>query len=330
MAIKKKATSGPESKLRYSASLVTQGKSRFYTLTVPTEVLAGTCFATTRQEDPLVGFQRVLDQKRAKAIADYIDAGGTIPQSIVLSAQTDADFELVDGGKTVTFNNVEKAFLILDGQHRVWGFHMAKSTLRVPVVIYSGLTKREESRLFIDINTKQRPVPNELLLDIKKLAGYESDTEATLGQLFDVFNSDQLSPLLGMMSSNARTKGKISRVTFNAACKPSLTYFDTLSVLEIYKILSTYIRVFQIAIQKNELDIALIEPNIFKAIVLAFPAITQKVQDKFGKKYGDAEYLKIIHPMLERLNVQKLDKYRSSPKNLAIYFEELLKEKLVI
>jgi hypothetical protein len=54
---------------RYSVSLVTQGNHRFYTLTMPSEVLANTCYVTTRDEDPQKGFQRVLDQKRAQGCA---------------------------------------------------------------------------------------------------------------------------------------------------------------------------------------------------------------------------------------------------------------------
>lgn len=76
------------SRLRYSVSLVRQGNHAFYTLTMPSDVLARTCSVTTRKEDPKRGFQRELDEKRAREIAHYIDEGvGTIPNSIVLSAQ---------------------------------------------------------------------------------------------------------------------------------------------------------------------------------------------------------------------------------------------------
>jgi len=46
---------------RFSVSLVSQGKHRFYTLTMPSDVLANTCFVATRDEDPKKGFQRLLD-----------------------------------------------------------------------------------------------------------------------------------------------------------------------------------------------------------------------------------------------------------------------------
>ena len=47
------------------------------------------------------------------------------------------------------------------GQHRAFGFHLAEAKLRVPVLIYNNLKNSEVARLFIDINTKQRAVPNE-------------------------------------------------------------------------------------------------------------------------------------------------------------------------
>lgn len=228
-------------RLRYSVSLVTQGKHRFYTLTVPSDVLARTCFVTTREEDPAAGFQRLLDKSRAQQIADYIDSGlGTIPNSIVLSAQPDADLKVVGRGKTIEFNDANKAFLVLDGQHRVYGFSLAKTSLRVPVVVYNGLSRRDESRLFIDINTKQHPVPNELLLDIKRLAEYEDDTEQLLREIYDFFASNTGSPLFSLLSPSTKATGKISRVTFNAAVKPLVPIFSDSDSEKAYSAISAY------------------------------------------------------------------------------------------
>jgi len=72
--------------LSYTFSLITQGKYKFMSLTVPSDVLAETCFVTTRYEDPEEGFQRRLDEKKATEIAEYIDSGfGTIPNAVILS-----------------------------------------------------------------------------------------------------------------------------------------------------------------------------------------------------------------------------------------------------
>ena len=98
---------------------------------MPSSVLAETCFVINREEDPIKGFQRELDLKRAQEIANYIDNGlGTIPSAIVLSAQEDAEFEYNSKTKTLNFKPIKKAFLIIDVvnpqslvQHIVSNFH---------------------------------------------------------------------------------------------------------------------------------------------------------------------------------------------------------------
>jgi DGQHR domain-containing protein len=202
----------------YSASLVSQGNHKFYTLTVPSKVLAMSSRAVKRDEDPVSGFQRRLDKRRAQEIADYVDSGGVIPNSIVLSAQQDANFSYSHSRRSVTFTIAPGAFFILDGQHRAYGFHLANKTVnRVPIVVFEGLTLAQECQLFMDINTKQRPVPNELLLDIKKLAEHEDDEERFNGEVFDLFRNSQGSPLAGLLSPAAKAPGKLTRVTFYAA-----------------------------------------------------------------------------------------------------------------
>jgi DGQHR domain-containing protein len=182
-------------RVSYAARLIRQGRHRFYTLTMPSDILAETCVVDTREENPDEGFQRVLDSKRAQEIADYIDQGfGTIPCSIVLSAQPEANLDYNSRTQVLSFKKAPRAFLILDGQHRVFGFKKSTTRLRVPVVIYNNLRKAEEARLFIDINTKQRPVPNELLLDIKRMAETETNVESLLRDVFDLFAKDKNSP----------------------------------------------------------------------------------------------------------------------------------------
>lgn len=89
----------------YTAVLLTQGEHRFYTLAMPSDMLAETCIVDPRAENPIDGFQRVLDRRRAQEIADYIDHGfGTIPGSIVLSAQQEANLEYIRKSRTIRFN----------------------------------------------------------------------------------------------------------------------------------------------------------------------------------------------------------------------------------
>lgn len=311
--------------LSYSISLVTQGKNKFYTLTVPSEILAKTCFVSTREEDNVAGFQRLLDAKRAQSIADYIDNGlGTIPTAIILSAQPDARLEITGKGKTIKFHDHPKAFLILDGQHRVYGFSKATSSVRVPVVIYSGLSRRDESRIFIDINTRQRPVSNELLLDIKSLAEYESDTEELLREIFNLFHSDAESHLLGLTSPAQKSRLKISRVTFNLAFKPIVKYFGNKEAPEIYEILNAYLGSFILGIKKLGKESAITNTTVFRSTVFIFPHVAQRTKDRYDNYLIDS-FSEILSPMFTKVNPTRFNRAGNSYKDFSAYLLESLK-----
>ena len=318
-------------RLRYSVSLVKQGRHQFYTLTMPSDVLARTCKVTTRKEDPILGFQRELDQKRAKEIADYVDNElGTIPNSIVLSAQDEAHLKIVGRGKTLEFSDTPGAFLILDGQHRVFGFAMAENTMRVPVVIYNGLNRKEETRLFIDINTKQRPVPSQLLLDIKQVAQIESESEETMRDVFDLFDSERDSVLAGNMSPSQAAKNKITRVTFNHALRPLLPIFPGRPSFEIYEILNSYLSAVAIEMAKKTNDPLLAKPVVFRAFMAIFRAVAQRVIDKHGTNYSATNFQEVVSPIFQNLQMKKLEKPGTSWTSLRDYLEQRLASKLVL
>lgn len=318
-------------RLRFSVSLVSQGKHQFYTLTMPSEVLSRTCKVSTRKEDPAKGFQRELDKKRAQEIADYIDRGlGTIPSSIVLSAQPEADLKVVGRGKTLEFNDANGGFLILDGQHRVYGFRLARTSLRVPVVIYNGLSREDETRLFIDINTKQRPVPTPLLLDIKNLANIESDQEAVLRQIFDAFHDRPNSALKGLTSPAESVKQKVNRVTFNSAVKPLLDAFSGREADEIYAVLNAYLEaVAENAFEKTP-ESVLGRPVIFRAFMAFFPTVALRVQDKYDGKYTATNFYEVLEPVFHGLPAKRLTQAGTSWADLRDYLQDRVKKKLSI
>ena len=318
-------------RLRYSVSLVRQGNHSFYTLTVPSNVLARTCTVTTRKEDPKQGFQRELDERRAKEIAQYIDEGhGTIPNSIVLSAQSLAQLRIIGRGKTVEFVDCPGAFLILDGQHRVFGFSKAKTPLRVPVVIYNGLSRRDESRLFIDINTKQRPVPAQLLLDIKRLADIEDSSEEILRDIFDHFHSDLGSALKGLMAPFETEKNKITRVTFNSALKPLLELFPEKEPHEIFKILNNYLISTSAALQKKSATTLLSKPVVFRAVVGLFPSVAQRASDRYSGDYSSGNFAEIINPIFQKIPSRRLENPGTSWTQLRDYLEKRMRSKLTL
>lgn len=211
------------SKASYPAVPISQNNHRFYFTTIPVTDLFPYCFVARRDEDPKLGFQRSLNQDRAADIARYLDdSKGSIPTNIVLSAQPDTELEYKPSKKTLRYKRIKYAFLVLDGQHRLFGYSQTRKPHRVPVAIYENLGRRDEAGLFIDINTNQRGVPAALLLDIKQIAEQESVDETKLRKIFDRLDSDSQSSLAGYLSKSKSTKGYISRVSFNKGVKPLL------------------------------------------------------------------------------------------------------------
>ncbi len=313
----------------YAARLIIQGKHRFFTLSMPSDVLAATCVVDTRAEKPLDGFQRVLDETRAHEIARYIDFDfGTIPTSVVLSAQPEAELKYNGSTQSLSFKKHPRAFLILDGQHRIFGFHFAQKKMRVPVVVYSNLKRSEEARLFIDINTKQRPVPNELLLEIARMAQTETAPQALLHDIFDLFAGRPDSALFGQMSAAARVTGKISRVTFNAALRPVRDVLGENSPEFMYDVLNAYLQAWKPTMDKAKATFT--NPTLFRAIFLFFPTVVTRVKDKYGDDYTVDRFAEILTPFFARLSKARLRATGGSPIALCEIFKRTLQKGFAI
>lgn len=315
-----------------SVSLVRQGEHIFYSLTLPTDLLAKACFVISREEDPVEGFQRLLDKNRAREIAAYIDNGlGTIPSAIVLSAQDDAELLYDSKRKSISFKVIKKAFLIIDGQHRVYGFMLAKKAFRVPVVIYSELSKRDETRLFIDINSKQKGVPPELLLDIKKMAEYENNQEEFLRAVYDLFSKDPKSCLYGRMSPSSKLKGKLTRSTFNASLKPLVKIFGEKREDEIFEILNSYLLAFDEAILlKHDIHEQMFNATMFRAMCGFLPIVAARVKDRFGAIYTSDNFYSFLSVVGDRVKTSRLKLSGASYKTLIIALDDCLKEEFIL
>jgi DGQHR domain-containing protein len=269
---------------KISVTLITQGSHKFYSGTMTIELIAESCSTNPRSADPEEGFQRSLDNSRAESIASYIRNGGTIPSSIILSAQAAAAFVYSSRNKTITFEVCSSAFLILDGQHRVYGFRKLLNEgikYRVPVIIYSELTPIEEARLFIDINTLQRPVPKELLLDIKRLADRESSDERLLDELFTNFEQNSDSYLLNKLSRIDKQRGKISKVTFYDSMRAILRGFYIEDTDKLYRIMNSYFLAAHDVSGENafHLDEQITKATLFKILVSHAKAIISIIYD---------------------------------------------------
>lgn len=199
---------------------LSRGRVSFYlTSMTPDELFS--CVRVSRVEEDLdSGFQRALDTARARRISKYLIDGKVIPGAIILSCQSPEALNYDENKKVLSFKPEDGLFLVVDGQHRLYGSHLARESVNnliVPVCILSGLSKNEEIQYFIDINSNQKGVPKTLRIELTK---YLVDVDSIDGirlRLFEDLSQDTDFPLFGKMSSAQKGRGYLSHVPFEVA-----------------------------------------------------------------------------------------------------------------
>ena len=117
------------------------------------------------------GFQRVLNESRAKALAKDMNAANEadqtfLPTSVFLATRGKIDYD--ETTKEITFSTAPDAgvcpFSVVDGQHRIEGVKKAAKTNQrlekfpIAVTIAPELTDAEQMLQFLIVNTKQQQV----------------------------------------------------------------------------------------------------------------------------------------------------------------------------
>lgn len=133
---------------------------------VPGKWLGSHTTPTWRIDDPEQGFQRIVNDDRAKAIAiAVLNQQRTFPNAIVLATDAKASFP---SENSVTFSTKTK-FLIVDGQHRLRAQKFSDFDAKFICVIHFGLQEKDMAELFIEINDNQKRVPSSLRWDLFRL-----------------------------------------------------------------------------------------------------------------------------------------------------------------
>lgn len=288
------------SRIKLKALTCKQNNKLFYVSVMKSDVLKTMCFVSRKKEDPLKGFQRLLNEKRAKNIEAYLDGGeGVIPPALILSAQTAAQLNYDKKSLELSMELRKDTLLVLDGQHRLYGLIRSSKIYEIPVVVFSNLTTQEEIRQFIDINTTQKGVPSALLLDIKSQAGTETKIEERQRMLFDRLNSESV--MAGMFSPNESKTGKISRTTFNQGTK---TIFENGPLSQqtdeiIFGAVNNYLEALDLIFKESGFSEARLTKNVlFKSMMYLFNEICEKCL-AIHQNFKTESILKYLRPLVD-------------------------------
>jgi len=121
------------------------------------------------------GYQRLVKPARRKQVENYIKSGGFFPNSLIVSLNEEIKYDKVQDIDpftemgTLTLPNKYASAFIIDGQHRLYGYANLEDKYDdvIPVTAFTDLDTENQVQLFIDINSKQKPVSPSLLLDLR-------------------------------------------------------------------------------------------------------------------------------------------------------------------
>lgn len=170
-----------------------QESPQIVTATIPGSWLLTKTTPSWRIKDPELGFQRTVNENRAKAIAvAVLDQKRTFPNAIILA--TDINVTTPTNGILKLSTNVR--FLIVDGQHRLRAQSFSDYDAPFICVIHFGLIEKQMAELFIEINDNQKRVPSSLRWDLFRLVRPDEDPIAvrTADLVYDLASSE-MSPL---------------------------------------------------------------------------------------------------------------------------------------
>lgn len=306
-----------------------QNENTFYIAVLDSINLKKMCFVSRKKENPIDGFQRLLNKKRAKDISNYLDnENGIIPSALILSAQKKAKIKFDSSTLILSFYPIKDSFLVIDGQHRLFGLFESKNEYKIPIVIFNDLSSMDEVKLFIDINTTQKGVPTALILDIKKQAGTETTIEERQRTLFN--NLDKSSVLSGFLLPNESKTGRISRTVFNSSTKyiyDSSTFKDYTDEI-IYKTVRNYLEALDFIFKTtNQKDARITKTIIFKATMILFNEICEKCLIKYHNLRVES-FIDYLEPLKDLKFSEYTGTNKVTEKKITSDIKNLLKEKI--
>lgn len=194
-------------------------KTKFGDLTVFTQSMKikdviNIFYVAVRGKDEEEGaVQRVLNRQRISSIKKYVLEGNNFYSTFILN-WTDSKVKPEFKDSEITIPIVNYAAQAIDGQHRLVGLQEAlkeNETIgerEILVTLSLNLKTKDAARIFININSEQKPVPRSLIYDL--FGEIESDTNHSINRATDIadeLNQNLESPFYSSIKYPGQPKG---------------------------------------------------------------------------------------------------------------------------
>ncbi len=198
-----------------SKSLKTKfGNLIVYTQTMKVrDVITIYYIARRGQDDEPGAIQRVLNKQRIEAIKRYLLDGNIFFSTFILN-WTDEKVKPEYNDGVITIPIVPSAAQTIDGQHRLVGLQDAMAedssigNKEILVTLCLNLTTKDAAKIFVNINSEQKPVPKSLIYDLfGEIDNNINHSVNRANDIADDLNENIESPYYGCIKYPGKPKG---------------------------------------------------------------------------------------------------------------------------
>jgi len=199
-------------------------------------------YVAVRGRDEIEGaVQRVLNKRRIASIKNFVLDGNMFLNTFILN-WTDENYPIQFKNGEMLIPIVSAAAQVIDGQHRLEGLKMAIEENNeigeqfIVVIMTEKLSTKDAAKIFLNINTEQKPVPQSLVYD---LFGEVKDKNSHIVRATDIANelhSDINSPYYQCIKLPGSSQG-VGKIDLSTVVNSLKTYIDTDGVFERYKLI---------------------------------------------------------------------------------------------
>ncbi len=213
---KSAAASGHSEFAEFNCMTFRQGETPLHLFVAKAKALWKIVDVDRRIENKDEGYQRSLSGARVAKVAEFIDAGNVIPNSVLISFD---EGTLSKDGATLKVPRKPNIGWVIDGQHRLAGAHEAQNDIELAVIAFVNLPEKEQIKQFVTINREQKGVPSSLYLELlKHLPGSKTETQIAETRAVDLANlmkRDEDSPFFGrIVTTTSPSEGQLSTTNF--------------------------------------------------------------------------------------------------------------------
>ena len=206
----------PELKNQIPAIRGKMGGHTYYSFSIEPEKLLKIGYVLHRNKANkklMPTYQRLIKRARLNSVQEFVEDDGFFPNSIVININTSGKKLKFDSATPQVEDSISKigvlhlpktyrSAYIIDGQHRLYGYANSEYKIKnsIPVVAFVDLERKEQVKLFMQINENQKAVSKGLRNTLNSDLLWNSDNltdrvKALKLQIAQDFGEEKSSPL---------------------------------------------------------------------------------------------------------------------------------------